>query len=620
MNNEEKQNPTEQVAEVISVAPNIKKKIFGRRDNFAPKPNFERKEGFDRRGTFERKIEEPKAYQDTKLNKNKLKVMFFGGVGEVGKNMTALSYGDDIIIIDCGVAFPDDGMPGVDLVVPDMTYLKNNAQKIKGILITHAHEDHIGSLPYFLDDVKAPVYGSRLTLAMVENKLREFPKVKMTGRVVKPHDVVKIGCFQVEFIHVNHSIAGSHALAIKTPVGMVVHSGDFKIDFTPIIGETTDLSRMGELGQRGVLLFLGESTNAEYEGFTLSERVVKETLHNLFEKYKDNRLIITVFASNVHRMQQIMNLAKEFKRKIAFAGRSMINNMEVAMKVGEVIFDKDIIIDMARAKNYKDNEVLILATGSQGQETTALARMANGEFQGLRVGSNDVVIFSSSPVPGNEKAVSGIINHLIEQGLVVVYDELATVHASGHACKGEFRIIHKLLKPKYFIPVHGEAKQQLAHKQLAVEMGMKASNILIPHNGTVIEVTPQGMNMVGDVQAGESLVDGLGMGNMDSVVLKDRKQLANDGLCIVVMNINKTTGQIVSGPEMISRGFIYLHESDKILDEAKEALMSSFSKMDLKRVDLNELRTSVKQILTNLFYRKIERKPIIIPIITDISA
>jgi len=615
LNNEEKQNPAEPVSEVISVSPNIKRKVFGRRDNFARKPSFDRKENFDRKDNFERRNDEPKVYQDTKLNKNKLKVMFFGGVGEVGKNMTALCYGDDIIIIDCGVAFPDEGMPGVDLVVPDMTYLKNNAQKIKGILITHAHEDHIGSLPYFLDTVKAPVYGSRLTIAMIENKLREFPKVKMNSKIVKPHDVVKIGCFQVEFIHVNHSIAGSHALAIKTPVGMVVHSGDFKIDFTPIIGETTDLSRLGELGQRGVLLFLGESTNAEYEGFTLSEKVVKETLHNLFEKFKDNRLIITVFASNVHRMQQIMNLAKEFKRKIAFAGRSMINNMEVAMKVGEVIFDKDIIIDMARAKNYKDNEVLILATGSQGQETTALARMANGEFQGLRVGSNDVVIFSSSPVPGNEKAVSGIINHLIEQGLVVVYDELATVHASGHACKGEFRIIHKLLKPKYFIPVHGEAKQQLAHKQLAIEMGMKESNILIPHNGTVIEVTPQGMQAVGDVQAGESLVDGLGMGNMDSMVLKDRKQLANDGLCIVVMSINKATGQIASGPEMIARGFIYLHESDKILDEAKEALMNSFSKIDFKRVDLNELKTSIKQILTNLFYRKIERKPIIIPVI-----
>lgn len=609
MINEEKQNPAEPVSEVISVAPNIKKRIFGR------KALVER--SFDRMNKTEKfeRSNEPKSYQDTKANKNKLKIMFFGGVGEVGKNMTAFCYGDDILVLDCGVAFPDEDMPGVDLVVPDMTYLKNNAQKIKGVVITHAHEDHIGSLPYFLDTVKAPVYGSRLTLAMVENKLREFPHIKMTGRIVKPHDVIKVGCFQVEFIHVNHSIAGAYAVAIKTPVGLIVHSGDFKIDFTPIIGETTDLSRLGELGQRGVLLFMGESTNVEYEGFTLSESVVKETLHNLFEKYKDNRLIITVFASNVHRMQQIMYLAKEFKRKIAFAGRSMINNMEVAMKTGEVIYDKDIIIDMARAKNYKDNEVLILGTGSQGQETTALARMARGEFQGLKISKNDVVIFSSSPVPGNEKSVSNIINQLIDEGAVVVYNELASVHASGHACKGEFRIVHKLLKPKYFIPVHGEAKQQLAHKLLAMEMGVKENNIIIPHNGTVIEVTPQGMHTAGEVQAGESLVDGLGIGSVDSMVLKDRKQLASDGLCVVVLNINRLRGEIVSGPEMIARGFIYSHEAEKILDEAKEALMNSFSKMDLKRVDWNEMKNSIRQILTNLFYRKIERKPIIIPVI-----
>lgn len=599
MNTNQEINPAEQSSEVISIAPNIKKKVFARRS----KENTQKTKGF----------------QDTKGNKNKLKVMFFGGVGEVGKNMTALCYGDDILVIDCGVAFPDDDMLGVDLVIPDMTYLKNNAQKIKGILVTHAHEDHIGSLPYFLDTVKAPVYASRLTIAMIQGKLREFPKVKMTAKVVKPRDVVKIGCFQVEFIHVNHSIAGAFALAIKTPVGMVVHSGDYKIDFTPLLEETTDLSRFGELGQKGVHLFLGESTNAEFEGFSLSEKVVKETLHDLFEIHKEKRLILTVFASNVHRMQQIMYLAKEFKRKIAFAGRSMINNMEVAMKVGEVIFDKDIIIDIARAKNYKPNEILILATGSQGQETTALARMSRGEFQGLTLGENDVVIFSSSPVPGNEKAVSGIINDLIEKDITVVYNDLASVHASGHACKGEDRILHKLLKPKFFVPVHGEAKHQLAHKKLAIEMGMKESNIFIPHNGTVLEVTPQGVHFAQDVQAGEALVDGLGMGNADSNVLKERKQLSTEGICIVVLGVNKQKGQIISGPQMIAKGFIYSHEAKKVLEEAKEVLMNSLSKMDIKNTETNDLNGNIKMTLTNLFYKRIQRKPIIIPVVMDIE-
>ena len=572
-----------------------------------------------RKRIFQRKEPKMKGYFDSKNNKNKLKVMFFGGVGEVGKNMTALCYGDDIIIIDCGVAFPTDDMPGIDLVIPDMTYLKKNANKIKGILITHAHEDHIGSLPYFLDSVKAPVYASRLTISMIENKLREFPKCKLNAKVVKPHDVVKIGCFQVEFIHVNHSIAGSHALAIKTPLGMVVHTGDFKIDFTPLLEETTDLSRFGELGQKGVTLFLCESTNAEFEGFSLSEKVVKDTLKSLFDQYRDKRIIITAFASNVHRMQQILYLAKAQNRKVAFAGRSMINNMEAANKVGEVTFDKSIIVEMAKVKNLKNEETVVLATGSQGQETTALARMARGEFQGLTLGENDVVIFTSSPVPGNEKAVSGIINDLIEKGVTVVYNDLATVHASGHACRDEFRIMHKLVKPKYFVPVHGEAKHQIAHKRLAMELGMKEQNIFVPHNGSVLEVTPQGVQFVEDVEAGDVLVDGAGLGNIDSNVLKERKQLANDGFCVVVMGINMKKGEIITGPQMIARGFIYSHEAEKLLEEAKQVLLNSLGKMDLKTADWNELKSHIKQTLSNLFYRRIERKPIIIPVVMDID-
>lgn len=585
----------ENETEVINVAPNIKKRVFARKEMTK------------------------RVFHDTKQNKNKLKIMFFGGVGEVGKNMTALCYGDDILVIDCGVAFPTDDMLGIDLVIPDMTYLKKNASKIKGILITHAHEDHIGSLPYFLDGVKAPVYASRLTIAMIENKLKEFPKSKMTPKVVKPKDVVKIGCFQVEFIHVNHSIGGSHALAIKTPVGTVVHSGDFKIDFTPLCEETTDLSRFGELGQRGVTLFMCESTNAEFEGFSISEQKVKETLKNLFEQYKDKRIVITAFASNVYRMQQIMYLAKEYGRKIAFAGRSMINNMEVAMKVGEVTFDKSIIIDIAKVKNLKPEQVLVLATGSQGQETTALARMTRGEFTGVNLNEKDVVIFSSSPVPGNEKAVSAIINELIEKNITVVYDDLATVHASGHACRDEFRIIHKLVKPKYFIPVHGEAKHQLAHKRLAMELGMKEKDIFIPHNGSVLEVTPQGVQVAEDVEWGEVLVDGSGLGNMDGNVLKERKQLSNDGFCVIAMGVNRKKGEVVTGPQLIARGFIYSHEAEKLLDESRKVILSSLEKMDITTADLNELRAHLKQLLSNLFARRIGRKPIIVPIVMDIE-
>ncbi len=595
VSNELQQNQQQENRNIIPVAPNIKKRVFTKKENTK------------------------KTYHDNKNNKNKLKIMFFGGVGEVGKNMTALCYGDDILIIDCGVAFPSDEMLGIDLVIPDMTYLKKNASKIKGILITHAHEDHIGSLPYFLDEVKAPVYASRLTIEMIENKLKEFPKAKMNAKVVKPHDVVKIGCFQVEFIHVNHSIAGCHALAIKTPVGTVIHSGDFKIDFTPLCEETTDLARFGELGQKGVTLFMCESTNAEFEGFTISEKVVKETLHKLFEQYKDKRIVITAFASNVYRMQQIMYLAKEYGRKVAFAGRSMINNMEVAMKVGEVTFDKSIIVDMAKVKNLKPEQVLILATGSQGQETTALARMARGEFTGFTLQQDDVVIFSSSPVPGNEKAVSGIINDLIEKGITVVYNDLATVHASGHACRDEFRIIHKLVKPKYFIPVHGEAKHQLAHKNLAMELGMKEKDIFIPHNGSVLEVTPQGVQFAEDVQWGEVLVDGSGLGNMDGNVLKERKQLANDGVCVVSLGIDRKKGSVVVGPQMIARGFIYYHEAEKLLDEAKKVVLASLEKMDLTTGDLSEIRAHIKQLLSNLFNKRIGRKPIIIPVVMEVE-
>ena len=546
-----------------------------------------------------------------------LQVMFFGGVGKVGDNITALRYGDDILVIDCGVGFAEPDMPGVDLVIPDMSWLKAHKDMIKGICITHAHEDHIGSLPYFLDEVKAPVYASKLSIALIENKLREFPKIKMKGYAMNPGNAVNIGCFNVEFIHVNHSIAGAYALAITTPVGVVFVSGDFKIDFTPIAGDTTDLSRMGELGRKGVLLMLCESTNIERPGMAMSERVVGETLAEIMEQSRNNRIIITSFASNVHRVQQIMDLAKKFGRKVAFAGRSMINTMELAMKIGEIKFDHKQIIDIDHVGKYADNEILILATGSQGQEHTALDRMVNGEFANIRIGTNDTVIFSSSPVPGNEKSVTNIINALILQGAKVIYDDLSDVHASGHACQTEFMIVHKLIRPKFFMPMHGEVKHLKYHEQFAIKMGVKPQNIVVPHVGSVVEVTPNSIKELRDVEAGEKIVDGKTVCDLDNSVLSDRLQLAEDGICVVVLGVNKM-GKLASGPELIPRGFIYPNEINDILREAKQVVVDAMSQNNEGKPDWNEIKNTVRRVLTNLFFKRTRRKPMIIPIILEV--
>ena len=547
-----------------------------------------------------------------------LEVMFFGVVGKVGDNITALRFGDEILVIDCGVGFAEPDMPGVDLVIPDMSWLKAHRDMIKGICITHAHEDHIGSLPYFLDDVKAPVYASKLSIAFIENKLREFPRIKMKGVAVNPGNVVKIGCFLVEFIHVNHSIPGAFALAITTPVGVVFVSGDFKIDFTPIAGETTNLSRIGELGRKGVLLMMCESTNIERPGMTMSESVVGATLAEIFEEAKDRRIIITSFASNVHRVQQIMDLAKKYNRKVAFAGRSMINNMELAMKIGEIKFDHNQIIDIEKASKYKDHEIMILGTGSQGQEHTAIDRMINGEIPGIMIGTNDTVIFSSSPVPGNEKSVTNMINELIAKGANVIYDDLSDVHASGHACQTEFMIIHKLVKPKFFMPMHGEVKHLKYHEQFAIKMGMKQQNIIVPHVGSVVEVTPNAMFELPDVRSGEKLVDGKTICDIDNSVVKDRLQLAEDGICVVVLSVNGRTGEVMAGPELIPRGFIYPNEMGEIIKEARQATLEALKSTGAEKIDWQEMKAIVRRVLTNLFFRRTKRKPMIIPIIMEL--
>ena len=453
---------------------------------------------------------------------NKLKITFLGGVGEIGKNMTAFEYGNDIIVVDAGLTFPDDDLPGIDVVVPDITYLVANKDKIRAIILTHGHEDHIGGLPFVLDQIKAPIYGSRLTLALVENKMKEYPKVQYKAITVKPKNILKIGPFAVEFIKVSHSIAGSLALCISTPCGNVIHTGDFKIDFEPIDGVMTDLQRFGELGKKGVNLLLCESTNVCRKGYSMSEKSVGRALEEIFEKHPTNRIFVATFASNIHRLQQILNLAEKFKRKVAFTGRSMINISEVGLKIGEISFDKKNIIDIDKIDKYADNELLIVTTGSQGEPMSALTRMAGDDFKGIKIGENDLIIMSSSPIPGNEKGVYNVINALYQKGADVIYDELSDVHASGHACQEEIKIIHSLCKPKFFMPIHGEYRHLRMHKQLAMALGMEERNIILPTLGMQVELTPNSIKKVGFVTAGQRLIDGYGIGDMDSNVLRER--------------------------------------------------------------------------------------------------
>ena len=552
-----------------------------------------------------------------KTRANNLKVMFLGGIGEIGKNMTVLEYGKDIIVIDCGVMFPSIDMLGIDLVVPDITYLVQNKEKIRGFVITHGHEDHIGSVPYVINEIKAPIYASKMTCGLIKKKMEEHKRVEYKTVVVKPKQKITLGCFEVEFIHVNHAIPGAFALAIKTPVGMVVHTGDYKIDLTPIYDEKFDLHTFAELGKKGVLLYMSDSTNAEREGYSLSEKVVGDTLEKLFIENKDKRLVVAAFASNVDRMQEVMNLAEKFKRKVVLTGRSMINVTDVATQIGEMKINKSNIIEVDKMKNYKDSEILILSTGSQGEPNSALSRMATGEFKGIEIGENDTVIFSSSPIPGNEKSVSNIINRLIMLGAKVIYSQLEQVHASGHACKEEMKLMLNLVRPKFFIPVHGEQKHLLAQRETAMAVGMDRHNILLPLLGMRVEVNKNFMKCTGSVPFGSRLIDGAGIGEMDSNVLKERKQLSEDGLCIVILNVNPKRGQLNSRPEIVSRGFTYVGEAQTWLEDAKNTIVNSIDQEHLRARDYVNVKISLRKALTNYLNKKLKRKPMIVPIIIE---
>lgn len=550
------------------------------------------------------------------MNNNKLKITFLGGVGEIGKNMTAFEYNDEIIVVDAGLTFPDDDLPGVDIVIPDMSYLIENKSKIKALLLTHGHEDHIGAVPFFLQQINVPIYGTRLTLALVENKMKEYPKVKYKAISVKPKNVLKIGSFSIEFIKVSHSIAGSLAFSITTPVGTVVHTGDFKVDYEPIDGIMTDLPRLGEIGRKGVNLLLCESTNVCRKGYSMSEKSVGRTLDEIIKNHPNNRIIVATFASNIHRMQQIMDIAEKYNRKIAFTGRSMINVSEVAMKIGELTFNRENIIELEKVDKLDDKEVLIMTTGSQGEPMSALTRMAAGEFKSVKIRPNDLVILSASPIPGNEKNVYNVINALYKLGADVIYDELAEVHTSGHACQEELKLMHSLVKPKFFMPIHGEYRHLKTHKELAMTLGMDERNILLPSLGLQVELGPNSLKEVGYVTAGQRLVDGMGIGDMDSNVLRERKQLSEDGICVVCVTINNVAGEVTGDPFIITRGVVYADEQESFVQDAKATIIASLKETDLRGVEPAVIRASLKRNISNFIYRRTKRRPMILTIVT----
>ncbi len=547
---------------------------------------------------------------------NKVKITFLGGVGEIGKNMTAIEYENEIIVVDAGLTFPDDDLPGVDIVIPDIAYLLANRDKVKAILLTHGHEDHIGALPFVLEQLNVPVYGSRLTLALVENKMKEHPKVKFKGISVKPRNVLKLGNFTIEFIKVSHSIAGSLALCITTPAGNIVHTGDFKVDYEPIDGEMIDLPRLGEIGKRGVNLLLCESTNVCRKGFTMSEKSVGRALEEIIKSHAQNRIIVATFASNIHRLQQIMDLAEKYKRKVAFTGRSMINVSEVAYKLGELKYNRENIIDIEKVDKCDDKEILIITTGSQGEPMSALTRMAAGEFKQIKLRENDLIILSASPIPGNEKNVYNVINALYKLGADVIYDELADVHVSGHACQEELKLMHSLVKPKHFIPVHGEYRHLKVHKELAMTLGMEERNIVIPSLGMQVELSPNSIKQAGFVTAGQKLIDGIGIGDMDSNVLRERKQLSEDGICVVCVNINNVSGVVSSEPFIITRGVVYTDEQESFVQDAKAAIIASLKEQDLRGMEPSVIKQSIRRNISNFIYRRTKRRPMILTIVT----
>ena len=547
----------------------------------------------------------------------KLRIIPLGGLGEIGKNMTAFEYGDDIVVVDCGSIFPRQDMLGIDLVIPDIEYLVRNRERVRGYLITHGHEDHIGAMPYVLPHVPAPVYGTRLTCALIRGKLEEHGVRNIALNVVRPLDTVEVGAFSVQFIKVSHSIAGAVALAITCPAGTVIMTGDFKIDYTPIDGEVTDLGTLAAWGNRGVLALLADSTNVERPGYTMSEKKIGETFHGLFKEAK-GRVIIAMFASNIHRIQQVVDNCIEFGRKVCFVGRSMVNVTRLAMDIGELKIPQDVYVDVGDLDCYEDHEIVVLTTGSQGEPMSGLTRMANSEHRKLQIREGDTVIVSASPIPGNEIMVSRIIDQLYRCGANVIYNRIADVHVSGHACQEELKLMHALVKPKYFIPVHGEYRMLQRHAQIAMEMGMREDHAIILELGQALELSDDEASITGPIPTGSVMVDGLGVGDVGNVVLRDRKHLSQDGLIIVVVGVSKETGRLCSGPELISRGFVYVRENEELIAGARNVALGVLARYDcIEQSDWTAIKNGIKDEMHNYIFGLIKRNPMILPIIME---
>lgn len=554
-----------------------------------------------------------------RFKKSPLKIIPLGGLLEIGKNMTVFEYEDEIIIVDCGLAFPEDDMLGIDLVIPDVTYLERNKEKIKGLIVTHGHEDHIGSIPYLLKQIDVPIYATRLTIGLISNKLEEHHLLRSTRlNIVQQGETVNLGKFKVEFIRNCHSIPDSVALAINTPVGTVVHTGDFKIDYTPIDGQKMDFGRLAELGNQGVLALMSDSTNAERKGYTMSESSVGEVFDKLFLHCK-KRIVVATFASNVHRVQQIVNSAVKYGRKIAICGRSMVNMIQTARDLGYIKSPENLFIDIDMIKNYTDEQLVIITTGSQGEPMSALTRMASGEHRKVEITPNDLIIISANPIPGNEKLVSRVIDDLMKIGAEVIYNALEDIHVSGHGCQEEQKLMLSLIKPKYFIPVHGEYRQLIAHAETARKIGVEPENTFIMSNGRILEMNEKEAKLTGTVPSGRILVDGLGIGDVGNIVLRDRQHLSQDGLIIVVLTIDSSTGEVVAGPDVISRGFVYVRESENLMEDVKRVIRDEVYKCEQRQIkEWSTIKSTIKENLRDYIYQKTKRNPMILPIIMEV--
>ena len=550
-------------------------------------------------------------------NHSKLKIIPLGGLEQIGMNITAFEYEDSIIVVDCGLSFPEDDMYGIDLVIPDVTYLKDNIDKVKGFFITHGHEDHIGAIPYVLKEVNVPIYATKLTMGIIDHKLTEHNLLsKVKRKVVKYGQHINLGCFRVEFIKTNHSIQDAAALAIYSPAGIVVHTGDFKVDYTPVFGEAIDLQRFGEIGKKGVLALMCDSTNAERPGFTMSEKTVGKTFETIFADHKNNRIIIATFASNVDRVQQIIDTAYKYGRKVVIEGRSMVNIISTAQELGYINIPDNTLIDIEELKNYPDEKTVLITTGSQGESMAALSRMASGIHRKITIKPNDTIVLSSNPIPGNEKAVSKIINELSMKGAEVIFQD---VHVSGHACQEDIKLIYSLVKPKYAIPVHGEYRHLMAQAHIAEEIGIDKDHIFLLSSGDVLELDEDGAAITGHVPVGDVMVDGLGVGDVGNIVLRDRQHLAEEGIIIVVLTLESGSGQVLAGPDIVSRGFVYVRGSESLMDEAKQVLNDTMDHcMDKNITDWGKIKSEIKDALGDFVWKETKRKPMIIPIIMEV--